>query len=278
MPGHWPSFVRTSLWQTPQACTLMRTCPTPGWGISRSTISKSAPRLGICAAFIGAISILVVAMLSPVNSLLPGDLENDFQLDRGTERKACNAIHQATWVFVLSEDALQQLRSSVSHFRLIVNIPRGRHGYAEPDDSRHFVERSQMFPCDCQGVERRQVSRLAPRFHIELRAHSPGKFRGTALRGKHSAQKKQRARLYRFHIGTERLRGRRQVDAKVPQPLLGAGCPSVMACHRTLFQSCVHVCLLFPLCVILTTLYHLPLCIPASKWSTSPVTCRTSVR
>src|SRR5580658_6269176 len=62
MPGQLPSLVSTSLWQTPQACTLMRTCPTPGLGISRSTISKSAPGLLICAAFIGAIAILVVAM------------------------------------------------------------------------------------------------------------------------------------------------------------------------------------------------------------------------
>ena len=57
----------TSLWQTPQACTLMRTCPAPGLGISRSTISKSAPGLGICATFIGAIATLVVAMDPPMN-------------------------------------------------------------------------------------------------------------------------------------------------------------------------------------------------------------------
>ena len=42
-PGYWrpgqsPSFVRESLWQTPEACTRMRTCPAPGSGISRSTI------------------------------------------------------------------------------------------------------------------------------------------------------------------------------------------------------------------------------------------------
>jgi hypothetical protein len=30
--------------QTPQACTLMRTCPRSGLGISRSTISKSGPQ------------------------------------------------------------------------------------------------------------------------------------------------------------------------------------------------------------------------------------------
>src|SRR6266850_5142433 len=40
----------------PQACTLMRTSPALGLGISRSTISKSAPALGICATFIGVIA------------------------------------------------------------------------------------------------------------------------------------------------------------------------------------------------------------------------------
>src|SRR5262249_1174062 len=68
MPGQAPSFVSTSLWQTPQACTLMRTCPAPGSGISRSTIWKSAPALGICATFIGAIATFVVAMIPPSES------------------------------------------------------------------------------------------------------------------------------------------------------------------------------------------------------------------
>src|SRR5215813_7472745 len=62
MPGHEPSFVSTSLWQTPQACTLMLTCPTPGLGISRSTIPKSAPGLVMCATFIGVIANLVVTI------------------------------------------------------------------------------------------------------------------------------------------------------------------------------------------------------------------------
>src|ERR1700686_2092712 len=65
MPGQAPSFVNISLWQTPQACTLMRTCPAPGLGISRSTISKSAPGLETCAAFIGATATFEVAMMPP---------------------------------------------------------------------------------------------------------------------------------------------------------------------------------------------------------------------
>src|ERR1700687_413939 len=42
----------------PQACTRMRTCPAGGCGISRSTISKSAPGFGTCTTFIFAIEIL----------------------------------------------------------------------------------------------------------------------------------------------------------------------------------------------------------------------------
>src|ERR1700687_2855636 len=42
----------------PQACTRMRTCPAHGCGISRSTISKSAPGFGTNATFIFAIETL----------------------------------------------------------------------------------------------------------------------------------------------------------------------------------------------------------------------------
>src|SRR6516162_809836 len=44
----------------------MRTSPAPGFGISRSTISKSPPGLEICATFIGAIATLVVAINPPM--------------------------------------------------------------------------------------------------------------------------------------------------------------------------------------------------------------------
>src|SRR5581483_2264790 len=40
MPGKAPSLVSESLWQMPQACTLIRTAPAAGSGIGRSTISK----------------------------------------------------------------------------------------------------------------------------------------------------------------------------------------------------------------------------------------------
>src|ERR1700719_2036220 len=55
-PGHKPSLVNTSLWQTPHASTLMRTCPGPGDGISRSTNSKSPLALETCATLIFVIA------------------------------------------------------------------------------------------------------------------------------------------------------------------------------------------------------------------------------
>src|SRR5438128_11967118 len=40
MPGKVPSLVRVSLWQIPQAWTLMRTWPAAGSGTCRSMISR----------------------------------------------------------------------------------------------------------------------------------------------------------------------------------------------------------------------------------------------
>src|SRR5437588_12687371 len=71
-------------------------------------------------------------------------LKNDFQFNRRSEWKAGNAINQAARVLVFSEDVLEQLRSSVSDFRLIADISQSDYRYAEPDDPRHLVQRSQM--------------------------------------------------------------------------------------------------------------------------------------
>jgi len=73
-------------------------------------------------------------------------------------------------------------------------------------------------------------------------------------RQKHPAQKKQIARLHRFHIRAERLRRRWKLDAKFFQPLFGAG-------RARAFAG-----------------YHLPMCAPPSTCSTSPVIWRASVR
>jgi hypothetical protein len=101
----------------------------------------------------------------------------------------CEAIYQAAWAPVFSEDALQQLRSCVSDFRLIADIPGSGHRDPESDDSRHFVERSQMLPRDSEDVEPRQVSRFAPGFHIELRPDADYELCSVTFRRKHPVRK-----------------------------------------------------------------------------------------
>jgi hypothetical protein len=71
-----------------------------------------------------------------------------------------------------------------------------------------------MLAQDGEGVERREMSRLAPRFHIQFRAKVANEFRYRSCRGNHPAQKKQIAGLHRFDIHAERLWRRRKIDAK----------------------------------------------------------------
>src|SRR5436190_973880 len=86
---------------------------------------------------------------------------------------APDAIHQAARALVFSEDISQQLGSGVSYYWLIADISGRSHRHAEPDKSCYLVERSQMLLRNSESIERREVSRFAPRFHIELRADPP---------------------------------------------------------------------------------------------------------
>jgi hypothetical protein len=140
-----------------------------------------------------------------------GHLKNDFQLNRGAERKACDAIHQTTWVLVFSEDILQQLRSPVSDFRLIADVRRSSHRHAEPDDLCNFVKRPQMLPGDSESIKRCQASCVARGFHIEPVADPPNEFRAAAFGRKHPGQKEQIARLHCLCVDTKRLRWRRSL-------------------------------------------------------------------
>src|SRR6267142_5812828 len=93
MPGQYPSFTRLSLWQMPQACTRMRTCPATGLGISRSTISKSAPGFGTCTTFIFAIETLRFLFWICGQNLDARALETDTTqgaADKRTKKKFCN--------------------------------------------------------------------------------------------------------------------------------------------------------------------------------------------
>ncbi len=62
-------------------------------------------------------------------------LKDQFQLDWSTERKACDSIHKAAGIFVFTEDTLEQLRSTVSHPRLLADISRSGHRYAKSNNS-----------------------------------------------------------------------------------------------------------------------------------------------
>src|SRR5207244_12176325 len=95
-----------------------------------------------------------------------------------------------------------------------------RHTHAEAPG--YPVGRYHILPRDGDDVDRRKRSRLAPGFHIELRADGPNEFRAVSFRRKHAAEKKQIARLHRFSVCTERLRRCRQLDAEFFQALLGA--------------------------------------------------------
>ena len=48
MPGNIAFFVNVSLWQTPQASTLIRTSFAPGSGTGRSTISNGPSGRATC--------------------------------------------------------------------------------------------------------------------------------------------------------------------------------------------------------------------------------------
>jgi hypothetical protein len=66
---------------------------------------------------------------------------------------------------------------------------------------------------DSEGVDRRCVSSLASRFHVEFRAEAPDEFRFAAYSGKHSSEKEQIARLHRFRVDAEWLGRRWKLDA-----------------------------------------------------------------
>ena len=96
-------------------------------------------------------------------------LKDQFQPDWSTERKACDSTHKAAGIFVFTEDVLEQLRSTVSHSRLLTDISRSGHRYAKPNNSRHFVERSQMLPrADSPAALRPGTSALCGSFLATL--------------------------------------------------------------------------------------------------------------
>src|ERR1700684_4532307 len=111
-----------------------------------------------------------------------------------------------------------------------------------------------MLARDSEGDDPPQPSRRTPCFHIEFRANASNEFGFAAYSGKHSGEKEQVARLHRFFVDAERLRGCGELDAKVLQPLLSASRPRAFS------------------------IYHLPACAPPSTCRISPEVNVASVR
>jgi hypothetical protein len=68
-----------------------------------------------------------------------------------------------------------------------------------------------------------KTRRVAPGFHVELRADAPDGLCLAAHRGQHAGEEEERAGLHGHDIGAERLRRGRQSDAELIQPLFGRG-------------------------------------------------------
>src|ERR1700747_1352388 len=88
----------------------------------------------------------IAQKLRPIKGLLLAtplllDFENNLQLDRDAEWKACHPVHQTARVFVFPEDLLQQRRSAVGDPRVFADVSGSRHVHTQPYGSRHFVER-----------------------------------------------------------------------------------------------------------------------------------------
>jgi hypothetical protein len=142
-----------------------------------------------------------------LSRLFTSHLKNDFQLDRGAEGKACRRRRLS------GKRCLFRTRPAATpkrHRRLSAGrgyLPR-RPPTRQAGRYASLCQRYQVLPRDSEDIERCEMSRLAPRFHIELCADAPNKFRSATFCGSIPLRKRQIARLHRFHIGTERLRRR----------------------------------------------------------------------
>src|SRR5437867_2315993 len=117
------------------------------------------------------------------------DLENDFQFHGYAEWQARDAEDGAAGVSLSSKDILQHLRCGVGDLGLIANVSRCRHRDAEPDDTRHLVERSEMLSRHSEDIECRQMRCGPRRLEIELAAQTSCKPGRSVRHGKHAAQK-----------------------------------------------------------------------------------------
>ena len=74
-----------------------------------------------------------------------------------------------------------------------------------------------------KSVQRREASRAPSVFDAQLTSDAPQELGGSTFHRQRAAQKEQVAGLHRLNVGTERGWGTGQANAKVFQPLFGAG-------------------------------------------------------
>src|SRR5215468_6949987 len=105
-----------------------------------------------------------------------------------------------------------------------------------------------------EDVQSRSESGISPSLEIELFPESAKVLRLVIDNWEHPAKKEKVARLHRLDISAKRRRGGWELNAKVMQP-------AIRTARLRTFSA-----------------YHRPACAPPSTCSTSPVTCRASVR
>jgi hypothetical protein len=81
---------------------------------------------------------------------------------------------------------------------LVAHISARSYHYSETYNPRDFVERAEVVPRYSERIERREVSGVATRFHVELGTDPSNKFRLAARRGKHTGKEKKIAGSHRF--------------------------------------------------------------------------------
>src|SRR6185503_11578344 len=168
-------------------------------------------------------------------------------------RQARHARDHASRYEVGAKYLREQLGGCVGDLRVVAKFRCGCQRHGQTSDTLRLVQRSEMLPRQRERIERCQAGRAAPVFDAEIGADSPEELRDAALQRQRPAHEQQIPDLYRFDIGAQRLRRRRQLDPRRLQPLFGIA---------------LHV----------GTPHHLPRCAPLSTFSTTPVTRGASVR
>src|ERR1700759_5304174 len=89
------------------------------------------------------------------------NFEENLQHDRHAEWKARNPKNHADRQLVFSKDIAQQLRRSVSHLRLRVEVSFGCDVRNQSDDPGHLIERAQVVSRGGEYVQSRDTRGFA---------------------------------------------------------------------------------------------------------------------